>query len=163
MRLNNRKVVAGASMALLAAHLAAQTSSPRPAAPAQNASIESYLPKLDALRKAGNWPAVERLARQALESLRPRLGPNAADIAIADNRLAEALNEEGHRAAAEPLLREALAIDDKAVDPANARTLEDLDFLGAILWDQGRYAETEAIARRILSTEEKMFWTGFPQ
>jgi CHAT domain-containing protein len=145
----------GALMALMAARLAAQTSAPRPVAPAPNASIEAYLPKLDALRKAGDWPAVEHLARQALQFLRPRLGPDAADIATADMRLAEALDEEGQHAAAESLLRQSLEIDEKGPDPVGARTLEVLDLLGSILYNQGRYAETETLARRMLSINEK--------
>ena len=62
---------------------------------------------------------------------------------------------QGRYAEAEPLLRRALAIDEKALGPEHPDTAATLNSLAELYNKQGRYAEAEPLYRRALAINEK--------
>jgi hypothetical protein len=56
-----------------------------------------------------------------------------------------------HRQAdAEPIMRRALAIDERSFGPGHPRVARDLYNLSQVLWDLNRLAEAESLLRRAL-------------
>ena len=75
---------------------------------------------------------------------------NLAAIAQATNRLAEA----------EPLMRRALAIDEKSYGPDHPDVATGLNNLAQLLQATNRLAEAEPLMRRALAIDEKSFGPG---
>lgn len=128
----------------------------------QDASLAVYLPRLQALKRNGDWKGLERLSREALDGLQAHLGPDAADVGIAAAWLASALHSQRRDKEAERLLRRAIAIDEKAVGPATVRLALDLLSLTDLLNSGGRYVEAEAAVRRALAIDEKVLGPEHP-
>ena len=106
---------------LVAASLAAARDAP-PAAEA-TASISNFLPELQRLSRASDWPAVERLARQAMSAFESRHGDDA-DLAAAYTWLGTALEEQTRYQDAEPFYRKALASMERAAGPRSPNTAQ---------------------------------------
>ena len=70
----------------------------------------------------------------------------------ATNRLAEA----------EPLMRRALAIDEKSFGPDHPNVASDLNNLALLLQATNRLAEAEPLYRRALAIDEKSFGPDHP-
>jgi tetratricopeptide (TPR) repeat protein len=91
--------------------------------------------------------------RQALE-IRQRLFPgDSPDVAQSLNDLAIVLQSRGDSAAAEPLLREALAMR-RRVAPDSRRIPESLSPLAEVCQSLGKYVEAEAIWREVLKIHQ---------
>ena len=73
------------------------------------------------------------LYRQALAEREKQFGPDHPAVARAASDLGMFLRNQGDRAAAEPLLRRALQIDEKALDTRSRVTGEDLENLASVL------------------------------
>jgi len=71
------------------------------------------------------------------------------------NNLALSLTHAGDYAAAEPLYRRALAIDEKALGPDHLDVAIDLNNLASSLQDQKNYAGAEPLYKRALAIKEK--------
>ena len=71
----------------------------------------------------------------------------------ATNRLAEA----------EPLMRRALAIDEKSFGPEHPNVAMGLNNLAQLLQDTNRLAEAEPLMRRALAIDEKSFGPDHPR
>ena len=71
----------------------------------------------------------------------------------ATNRLAEA----------EPLMRRALAIDEKSFGPDHPDVATDLNNLALLLQATNRLAEAEPLMRRALAIDEKSFGPDHPE
>jgi len=75
-----------------------------------------------------------------------------AALLQATNRLAEA----------EPLMRRALAMDEKAFGPEHPEVATDLNNLAQLLQDTNRLGEAEPLMRRALAMDEKAFGPEHP-
>ena len=87
-------------------------------------------------------------------------GPDAPDTLNAMNNLVNILDNEGHHAEAEKLLRDALEIVVRILGPEHPVTLMSMHNLGDILFEEGRYTEAQKtmldtlnISRRVLGPE----------
>jgi tetratricopeptide (TPR) repeat protein len=79
------------------------------------------------------------------------------------NNLALSLTDEGDYAAAEPLYRRALAIDEKALGSDHPDVAIDLNNLAELLRDKGDYADAELLYRRALAIDEKALGPDHPE
>src|SRR5437016_5259747 len=79
--------------------------------------------------------ALVPLYRQALAEREKQYGPEDPAVARAASDLGLFLRNQGERTAAEPLLRRALAIDEKALGGGSSVTGEDLENLASVLPD----------------------------
>ncbi|HZL70244.1 MAG TPA: tetratricopeptide repeat protein [Candidatus Limnocylindrales bacterium] len=78
-----------------------------------------------------------------------------ADDPVVLNNTALSLDFAGDYAAAEPLFRRALAIDDKALGPEHPDVARDLSNLAELLYHKGEYPAAEPLFRRALAIDEK--------
>ncbi len=109
---------------------------------------------------------LEDLARyaEAEQHLRAAvaLAVDEKDQATALNNLALMLQETNRLAEAEPLMRKALAIDEKSYGPEHPMVAIDLDNLAQLLQDTNRLAEAEPLMRRALEIEETTYGPDHP-
>jgi len=101
----------------------------------------------------GGYDTAEGLLRLALERDERVLGSDHPGTATGLDKLARLLSDEGRPAEAEPLLRRALSIDEKAM-PTRPNTARILAHLSSLLADTGRAGEAEPLVRRALSIDE---------
>jgi tetratricopeptide (TPR) repeat protein len=110
------------------------------------------------LRKLGNFTESERLHRRSIERTHadhPNYAGylhNLTQVLTATNRLTEA----------EPLIRRALAIDEKRYGPDHPEVALDLNSLALLLKDTNRLAEAEPLLRRALTIDEKRHGPDHP-
>ena len=78
------------------------------------------------------------------------------------NNLALSLTDAGDYAAAEPLFRRALAINEKALGRDNPDVATELNNLAALLYAKSDYAAAEPLFRRALAIDEKALELGDP-
>jgi tetratricopeptide (TPR) repeat protein len=71
------------------------------------------------------------------------------------SQLALSLHQAGEYAAAEPLYRRALAIDESALGPNSPFVAANLNNLASLLQDEGNFKEAEPLFRRALMIDEK--------
>ena len=110
-----------------------------------------------------NWPTLDPLAPHA------RIVTAHADAASIQEPTARLLNELGLllsekalHAEAEPLLRRALAIDEKSFGPDHPDVARDLNNLAQLLQATNRLAEAEPLMRRALAIDEKSLGPDHP-
>jgi tetratricopeptide (TPR) repeat protein len=92
--------------------------------------------------------------RQALQAEEAASGPNHRRVAILLNNLAMALGPNGGKSA-EPLLRRALAIQQKTPGARHVETAATLINLGSVLQDQKQFAEAERVDRLAIGILEE--------
>jgi tetratricopeptide (TPR) repeat protein len=97
-----------------------------------------------AYRAAGQLDRSVALFEQALQGFRAKVGPDHPYTLTAELYLAEAYTTAGQFARAEPLLRECLAIREKA-RPDDWSTFNTRSLLGGSLLGQVRFAEAEPL------------------
>ena len=104
-------------------------------------------------------PLAERYVARARRS-RGRRSPRLRggdQLAVAAHRA------QGRYAEAEPLIKRALAIDEKALGPEHLNVGAELDNLAQLYQEQGRYAEAEPLFSRALSISEKALGPEHPR
>jgi tetratricopeptide (TPR) repeat protein len=79
------------------------------------------------------------------------------------DNLAKLLRKKLDYAAAEPLLWQALAIDEKAFGSDHPKVAAVLNDLGLVLRDKGDYAAAEPMLRRALAIAEKTLGPDHPE
>src|SRR5208337_478060 len=84
------------------------------------------------------------------------------DDAVVLNNTALSLKQAGDYAAAEPLMRRALAIDEKALGPDHPAVATELNNLAGLLEARGDYAGAEPLYRRALAINEKALGPDHP-
>jgi tetratricopeptide (TPR) repeat protein len=82
---------------------------------------------------------------------------NDIEKAIALNNFAQLLQATNRFAEAEPLMRQALAIDEKSYGPDHPSVARDLNNLAQLLQDTNRLTEAEPLMRRALAIDEKSY------
>ena len=124
-----------------------------------NKSMEQDIAKVNYLQGQNyelqvNYPESERYYRKAaaIDDENP----------IYLNAHAIMLNMLGRYAEAEPLLRRALAIFEKALGPDHPSVATSLNNLARLLQNQGKYGEAEPLYRRALAINEKAFGPDRP-
>ena len=78
------------------------------------------------------------------------------------NNLAQLLQATNRLSEAEPLMRRALAIDEKSFGPDHPKVAIRLNNLAALLWTTNRLSEAEPLMRRALAIDEKSFGPDHP-
>jgi tetratricopeptide (TPR) repeat protein len=110
-----------------------------------------------------NWPILDPLAPHALAVT---AHADAADIseptALLMNQLGLMLAAKALHAEAEPLMRRALAIDEKSLGPDHPNVAIRVNNLASLLQDTNRLAEAEPLMRRALVIDEKSFGPDHP-
>lgn len=99
--------------------------------------------------KAGNTEAAERSFREALERMRPRLGPEHLDISYVLAGLGNVLMKEKKFDEADVELRQALDIRVKALGEANAATQKAIKALAELNTAWGKPAQAAAYTARL--------------
>ena len=84
-----------------------------------------------------------------------RYGADHSEVAIRLNNLAVLLHATNRHAEAEPLIRRALAIDEKGLGPHHPIVAIRLNNLAQLLQATNRHAEAEPLMRRALAIDEK--------
>lgn len=98
---------------------------------------------------------------ESASAYRTALNLRPADVKIMGN-LGLSLEREGHYQEAEPLLRRALAIDEKALGLDHPTVGMRLNNLATLLLDKGDYAEAEILCRRALTIAETTLGPDHP-
>jgi tetratricopeptide (TPR) repeat protein len=105
---------------------------------------------------AGNYDqAIEGYRRAAQQARGKTREPNAA-LSAALNGLADCLVQKGENQEAEPLYREALAMDQRLHGAVDADVARSLNGLGSVLLFEGRYAEAENNYRKALAIRQRL-------
>ena len=99
----------------------------------------------------------ERFFRHLLDDVRKKNGP--ADFSIDLAALLQATNRLGE---AEPLMKRALAIDEKSYGPEHPTVASDLNNLAQLLKDTNRLGEAEPLMKRALAIDEKSYGPEHP-
>jgi hypothetical protein len=97
-----------------------------------------------AYESLGRWADAEALWRENVTRRRQREKPGSLPLSGDLSGLGRNLLLQGKGSEAEPLLREALAIREKAV-PDDYRRFFTMSLLGGALLDQGKYPEAEPL------------------
>ena len=138
--------------------LAAGSSLVEPSLAGDTAALSA---KINELSRAGKYAEAIPLAQGQLDSLEKKYGPNHRDVAGALNNLAQIYGSQGRDADAEPLLKRAIAILDKAgLDSVEAAPA--LNNLAALYQRQERYADAEPLFKRALAIREKSLGSSHP-
>lgn len=85
--------------------------------------------------------------------------PEAAQLL---NRAGTYLRERGQYKEAEPLLKQALAIFERTVEPEHPDVASCLNDLATLYWNQGKYAQAEPLFRQALLIREKTLGSEHP-
>jgi CHAT domain-containing protein/tetratricopeptide (TPR) repeat protein len=116
--------------------------------------------RVEELYQAGKYneaiPLAERVAAAA------RYGENAPEFATILNNLALLLKETNRLSEAEPLMRRALAMDEKNFGPDHPNVAIRLNNLARLLQDTNRFSEAEPLFRRALAIWDKSLGPDHP-
>ncbi|MGE0159921.1 MAG: tetratricopeptide repeat protein [Gemmatimonadales bacterium] len=112
-------------------------------------------------RIRGDYPAAERLARQAVSI--DRQSSDSLALAQALHALAFAQRLQGRLAEAEQGYREALAMRTALLDPGHPLVLETMSNLSLSLEAAGRYEEAEQMSRQVLDGRRARLGDDHPQ
>lgn len=114
------------------------------------------------LKAEANYPAMESVAARAERISASQVPTNFSGIAAAINERAIAFFEQGMPGAAEPLMRQALAINEQIYEPEHPSVAIRLNNLAALLLATNRGAEAEQLMRRALSIDEQSYGPAHP-
>ena len=111
-----------------------------------------------------SWPACRRLESHTAAVLpsAPVEGDKAQKTVLLLNKYAQHLNARAEFAAAEPLMRRALSIDEARFGPHHPNVAIDLNNLAGLLQDTNRLMEAEPLIKRALSIDESNFGSDHP-
>ena len=118
------------------------------------AFLERCVPLARAEYEQGHYPAAESALRKVLAV--------HSDDPVVLNNLALALDAQAKYSEAEPLLKLALTIDEKAMGPDHPDVAIKLNNLGVLYYTQGKYGEAEPLLKRALTIDEKAFGPDYP-
>ncbi len=132
-----------------------------PARAQDDAELGALSNDVQRLSEAGKYQEATAVAERYVEIARKR-GENSAEFATAIGWLAQVLKDTNRLAEAEPLMRRALAIDEKNFGPEHPNVARDLNNLAQLLQVTNRLAEAEPLMRRALAIDEKSFGPEHP-
>jgi tetratricopeptide (TPR) repeat protein len=130
----------------------------------RDAEVEIALELLafDSAQRAHDYASAHRLQRLAAAKLARTGRPDgrAADVIALDGTI---LQMEGNLAAAEPVLRQAVARQESAYGADNPIVAQTLDRLAMVLTDQGRDTEALALDERAAAIRDRTFGPEHPR
>jgi tetratricopeptide (TPR) repeat protein len=104
------------------------------------------------------WDLAEKELKEAEQFLEQE-----EDRATVLNNLAQLLKATNRLAEAEPLMRRALAIDERSYGPDHPKVARDLNNLAQLLQATNRLAEAEPLMRRALAIDERSYGPDHPK
>jgi len=110
----------------------------------------------------GDYPAAASFKEAALRLVISEFGPDAGETAVALNNLAVTYRNLARYAEAEPLYRQAIAIDEKVLGKEHPGVATDYNNLALLLQDQGKFAEAEPLYRQAIAIDEKALGKEHP-
>ena len=111
-----------------------------------------------------SWPILDPLAPHALAVVRAAdQGGIVKPTGRLLNDLGQLLNAKADYAGAEPLMRRALAIEERSYGLNHPNVARDLSNLAQLLGSTNRLAEAELLARRALMIDEKRYGPDHPK
>jgi tetratricopeptide (TPR) repeat protein/CHAT domain-containing protein len=131
------------------------------AARARADDVNILYKSMTALYQAGKYAEALPLGQRYAAMIKSRYGSEAAQYTVALVWLAELHRAAGRFAEAEPLLKQALAIDEK-LGGRRPEVATDLNNLAELLRTRGRYAEAEPLYKRVLAIDEKALGPEHP-
>ncbi|HEY3229251.1 MAG TPA: tetratricopeptide repeat-containing protein kinase family protein, partial [Roseiflexaceae bacterium] len=117
----------------------------------------------DLHRHRGEFAQAESLARQALEIIEARFGPQDRRVALARQQLAEMLRARGQLVEAGPLVRDALSILRRECGDDHPLVAAALSELAALREEQGAFAEAEELCREALAIRRRTLPDDHPE
>jgi CHAT domain-containing protein/tetratricopeptide (TPR) repeat protein len=130
------------------------------AAPSSAQGLAAQSAKVAELGRAGKYTEAIALAQAMLAA--QEKNPASRDYAGALNNLAQLYGDVGRDAEAEPMLKRAIAVMEKAVGLDSGEIAPELTNLAALYQRQERYAEAEPMFKRALALREKSLPPGHP-
>jgi tetratricopeptide (TPR) repeat protein len=129
---------------------------------AQSDDLDALKARVIELSDARKHNEAIALAERHAEMIVARHGGEHPEYATALVTLARLLQETDRPTEAEPLLRGALAIDEKRFGPDDPIVAADLNNLGVLLLDSNRLPEAEPLLRRAFTINEKSLGSDDP-
>ncbi len=123
---------------------------------------ETYMAAGKKAYQQGNYSEAENQFGAALKEAE-EFGPQDQRLATSLGYLGEVYRLQRRYADAEPLLKRALAIWEKALGPEHPEVATNLSNLAELYRDQGRYAEAEPLHKRALAIREKALGAEHPR
>ena len=127
-----------------------------------DAELNALYARFNTLNQAGKYGEAIPVAERFAEAIRARTGESSADYATAVSNLAWLFKLTNRLAEAEPLMRRAVAIYDKAYGPDHPHLAAALNNLAQLLSDTNRLTEAEPLMRRVLAIYEKAYGPNHP-
>ena len=114
------------------------------------------------LYQAGKYADAILIARQALQLVEQKFGPDHPNVGTTLNNLALLYHAQGRYAEAKPLYKRTIIIVEKALGPDHPNVGAMLNNLAGLYESQGRYEEAEPLHKRSLSIREKALGPDHP-
>ncbi len=130
-------------------------------ASAQGGPWKTYMATGAKAYQLGNYPEAEKQFAAALKEAEGFV-PQDSRLARSLNNLAAVYRAQGKYGKAEPLLKRALANDEKALGPDHTDVATDLNNLALVYQAQGKSAEAEPPYKRALAIWEKALGSEHP-
>jgi len=122
--------------------------------------VDDHIPSEPPVRSLDLWKAIQsHVAAVSGQADRSGIGEPTTRLM---NGLGLYLNTRARFGEAEPLMRRALAIDEKSLGKDHPNVATDLNNLALLLADTNRLAEAEPLMRRALEIDEKSFGKDHP-
>ena len=109
----------------------------------------------DLADKMDDYAAAASYNKAALNLATAEFGPDASETATALNNLALTYQRLARYTEAEPVVRRAIAIDEKALGKDHPNVARDYNNLAILLQAQGKLAEAEPLFRRAIAIDEE--------
>ena len=122
--------------------------------------VEALVAMTSVYSGQGDHKRALELEQKALEILRPFDAPAATNKVL--NDMGQTYSALGDYAAAEPVMRQALATCEKTYGPDHPEMAYSLNNLALLLEDKGDYAAAEPLFRRALAIDTKALGADHP-
>ena len=129
---------------------------------AQKGDAAALSVKIRDLGRAGKYAEAVALARQQVESLEKKYGPDHRDVGSALSNLGYAYANQGRDGEAEPLYKRAIAILERTVGTDSPEVAATMSNLAALYQRQQRHADAEPLFKRALLVRERSLPAGHP-
>ena len=123
--------------------------------------VEQRLKIASVLYELARWEESEELLRAALAEATTL--PGSKLVATASNNLGLLLKDTNRIAEAEPLFRQALAVDESTFGSQHPKVATDLNNLALLLQDTNRLVEAETLMRRAIAIDDAAYGRLHPQ
>lgn len=119
------------------------------------AALDAGFPEVLPAAEHAVWKQCERLFPHVLRYLHQETASESLVFASLAYKAAQYLRERCRFEEAEPLYRQALQIQERALGPDHPEVARTLNYLAVLFWCQGKYTEVETLYRRTLQIRER--------